>query len=341
MIEWLSLHGRRLLAALVFALVAASGGCSANESAASFDEAGPAIDPGVPDDSDGGPDVDASDSDDGAPAPTGFFRVAHLAADVGAVDVCYRTSPSAAFIGPLVTREEPDAGTRADTGGDAGDAAVDAKSPDSGASAGLTFPAVSAYLPAPVADGLEIAIVGAADRSCAAPRARGHVTIGVGTRLTVAFVGVSSADAGAINELGIVAFPDDPSVDPSKARTRFVNGALGTYKLPPSDALAVSVSTPNGEITLAPRVELRQTTTPSDAPTPVDALGYSTAPLVPYGSLICRHLGGSGGSWASASLVLGMAGGSVHTGFVVSAPSASALAIVWCDDIGSTCELAY
>jgi len=336
MVVWLSSYARRALAALVLGWVAVTVACSSSTSGA--DAVGPQLDPAPGEDVDASYD-DASNVDAGsAPPPTGSFRIAHLAADVGAVDVCYRTSSTAAFIGPLVTRQEPDAGAKLDAGAkkDGGDA--DASDPDAGA-AGLSFPSVSAYFAVPVADDVEVAIVSATDRSCAAPRARGHVAIGLGSHVTMAYLGLSSADAGAINELGITAFEDDPRVDADNARARFVNAALGTLKVPPSDALAITVSTSKGEVTVAPRVDPRHATTPSSPPNPVDALGYGTLPLITYGSFICRHLGDAGGSWASVALPVAMAGGSVHTGFVVS-DTKSGFAIVWCDDIASSCTVA-
>ena len=281
---------------------------------ASFDVTGPS--PGA--DASGGSDA----QDSGAAIVT--FRIAHLAPDVGPVDVCYRVSSSEAFTGPLLAALLPpiaDAGF--DTlGAEAGSA--DAMSPASG----LGFRSVTGFFHVRSAPSLEIAVVGASDGSCSTPRARSRITLDAGKRVTVALLGMAQADAGTIDELGLVPFVDDATPQASSARTRFIHAALGR----PATAFSASALEGTVTIPLAANMEPRKTSTPAGTDPVVDTLGYHSSAAVGAASIQLIDLSDAGApTWTSGSRGLKMLLASVHTAFVVSEPL-SGLSIVWCDD---------
>ena len=324
------------------------GGCSSGDDGggadASFD--GVVTQPPL----DGSQPLDGGDGATSAP----LVRVAHLALDVGPLDVCYRTSPSDAFTGPLLVpagadADAADVGAPPSDAGDAGDAAAtsDAGPAPPGAGA-LRYATVSAYLPFP-AGSVEIAVVSAWDRSCASPRARLRVTLDPGERATVAMMGVPGADAGTDRELGLVLFVDDVTTAPTHARMRFIHAALGSNK--PGAAqdagvdgtlpLAASALEGSVEVPLAARIDPRHAATPSDEAPLVDALGYHEER--PLGSVALRLAAAADAgsfTWTSGVGSLGLAVGSLHTGFVV-VDEQRAIAVLWCDDLAATpsCQL--
>lgn len=290
------------------------------------------------------PSSDAGVGDDPTGSSTPWIRVAHLAPEVGAVDICHRIAPTDAFMGPLLggppaaapkVEDASANGAEDDELGAEGDGTEDA-----GAPAPLAFTDVSSYLPAPVASTVEIAVVMATERSCSNPRARLRIALAPGRHTTFALLGVPNADAGT-SELGLVAFPDDPTLDGESARSRFVHAALGEGRDaegPPSP-FAVDAWIDGAIVPLAREVEPRKASTPSAAAPVVDALGYHTS--APLGQASLRlTFGGDAGTaaamWTSRASDLGMSAGSLHTGFVV--PNVGGgYAIVWCDDLTGRC----
>ncbi|MEO6572699.1 MAG: DUF4397 domain-containing protein, partial [Polyangiaceae bacterium] len=193
---------------------------------------------------DGSTNLGATDA--AAPSPeadpgvlTAMFRVAHLAPDLGMIDVCYRVSTSEAFTGPLLAELSPplDASTP-----DSPTTAVDGGVPDAATFlTGIPFRAVTNYFTAPTAASIEIAVVSASDASCSTPRARSRITLDPGKHVTITLMGVAEADAGAIGELALVPFVDDTTPDPSGARSRIIHAALGTNGNSASGPFAVNV----------------------------------------------------------------------------------------------------
>lgn len=322
------------------AIVAASGGCAGDDASTAADASLDVV--VLP-----GP-VDATgnvDGGDGATAST-LVRVAHLAPDVGPLDVCWRTAPSEAFTGPLLVPPPIEAGAALDAATylDASDAAAPV------APQALVYPSVSGYLELP-SGSVEIAMVSAWDRSCASPRARLRVTFDPGERATLALVGVPGADAGSDRELGLVPLVDDATTDPARARVRLVHAALGSTKLAGAlDAgagagvgpLAAAAVVGAAEVPLAARVDPRHAASPSTAPPVVDALGYHLE--APFGAAALLLTprdpdAGSVGPWTSGVASLGAAAGSLHTGFVV-VDADRGLAVLWCDDLAPAASCA-
>lgn len=260
---------------------------------------------------------------------TASFRVAHLAPDLGMIDVCYRVSTSEAFTGPLLAAlsPSPDAGAL-----DAG-AGPDGSVPDATALlTGVPFRGVTNYFTAPNAASIEIAVVSATDASCSTPRARSRVTLDPGKHVTITLMGLAEADAGAIGELALVPFVDDTSPDPSGARSRFIHAALGTNGTSASGPFAVNVIDGAVTTSLSSLVEPRKTSAPSSVDPVISALGYHTGSPITSGSIRLEKLTDSGvAAWSSSAKSLDMMVSSVHTGFIVST-AANGLSVVWCDD---------
>lgn len=290
-------------------------------------------------DGDGGrrsdqPDAPAVPRDGAAPLST--LRLAHLAPELGAIDVCYQAARAGAFEGPILrTAAMPgdggaDAADPLDAGDDdaaaAPDAATDAGADagDAGAGPALELGGVSKYFTLAATGTIVIAVVPAGATSCGAPIATGTVTLDPGKLSTVAVFGSDAeadddagadggdADAGAP---AIVAFTDDRETVADKARVRIVNAAKG-------GSMAVRVIGAH-ETVVADAVEPRRASSASER-IPVDALGFATVePVAPPASIAI-------GAWQSAPSDLDLRGESLHTGFVLGGPSA--FAVVWCAD---------
>jgi len=303
-------------------------------------------------DGDGGPsslpDAAVGPSEGGAPATT--MRLAHLAEALGPVDFCYRTAKTSSLVGPVLSRgigvPKRDAGN---DGGDpdAGDpdaADLDAADPDAGdAGARAVAPrTVSRYLSLEAAGALTVALVEPGATSCASPLFSGDVTLDPGKLSTVAIVGVRDADASSEATLGIVAFIDDRSTVPDKARVRMVHAALGAGARAASGALAVRAVGAQTHV-VAERLEPRKAAAPSTA-VPVDALGYATIAPVPapaqlaVGAATAMGSDASVESWVSAAGELALQGGSLHTGFVLTG-DATPFEVLWCSDTSTAGEL--
>ncbi len=273
-----------------------------------------------------------------AEPPVAVARFAHLAPDLGAVDICYRAAGTSTFLGPLL--DGGTRGARRDAGADAS-AAVDASdldAGDAGASPGLEHRSVTKYLPLERSGPLEVAIVPAGS-SCASPLLVRTVTLDPGKLGTVVLLGRTGADAGA-SELGLVAFVDDRETSPEKARVRFVHAALPSS----GDPLPLGIRAVAGKaLVLADRVDPRKATAPSST-IPVDELGYATvAPVPPPASLAVSAAAPGPGdasleSWQSEPLDLELRGGSLHTGFLLLGEG-KPLEVVWCRDTSTTGDL--
>lgn len=295
------------------------------------------------------PEAGVGPTDAAAPATT--MRLAHVAQGLGPVDFCYRTVSSTSFLGPVLGgglgsvkkdagagdggeggAPEPDAGDDDDRDEDAGDAGADA------GAASVGYRTVSRYLTLGSSGPLTLALVAPGSTSCATPLFTADVTLDPGKLSTVAIVGRPDDDAGDAR-LALVAFIDDRMTEAEKARVRMVHAALGhTSGRAAAGAIAVRASG-STTLPLADRVEPKQAGTPS-ASVPVDSLGYATiAPLPSPAQLaVGAASGGSPStndaatdSWVSQAGELDLRGGSLHTGFVLSADD-QPYEVLWCTD---------
>lgn len=307
---------------------------------------------------DGGANIppDAAIGPGDAEAPATTMRLAHVASDLGAVDFCYRTASTTAFQGPVLGGgrggPERDAGGGAGDGGDAAAAAADAApsgdgdAGDAGAesAASVRYRTVSRYLRLKASGPLTIALVAPGATSCATPLFEADVTLDPGKLTTVAILGRRDTDAGSAS-LALIAYIDDRMTVPIMARVRMIHAALGTTRgRGAAGALAVRAASSDA-ITVADRVEPKGAAQPS-ASVPVDSLGYATIPPVPSPAQLAvgaaaASTGTSGGadasvdSWLSASGDLGLRGGSLHTGFVLSADE-QPFEVLWCTDTSTS-----
>ncbi|MDB4943986.1 MAG: hypothetical protein JWP97_3520 [Labilithrix sp.] len=269
------------------------------------------------------------------------MRLAHLAADLGPIDFCYRAAKSATFEGPVL-------GASGGGGADAGDDASDAGDAGGGA---VAYREVSRYLTLGASGPLTFALVTRGATSCASPILVADVTLDVGKLATVALLGLGpapSADAGdgAAGDAGtraLVAFVDDKQTEPRKARVRIINAAFGTTAAPTEGTPLAVRAVGTGTLTVAERVLPRHAGEPSSA-IPVDALGYATLDVLPSpAGLAASSAAGttpdaSVDSWVSAFGELHLEGASLHTGFVLTGDGAP-LEIVWCSDPSTTGDL--
>ncbi|MDB4935643.1 MAG: hypothetical protein JWP87_2615 [Labilithrix sp.] len=301
------------------------------------------------DDGDGGPIAlpDAAVGPNDADSPGTTMRLAHVSSDLGAVDFCYRMAKTSSFIGPVLggggggTIQDPDAG--AGEGGDASDGATSSDAPEAGTDGGapsVSYRSVSRYLTLAASGPLTIALVAPGATSCATPIFTTDVTLDPGKLATVAIVGRSTADAGD-NALALVAFIDDRTTTPAKARVRMIHAASGTSVREPAGALAVRASS-SQTVSVADRVEPKKAGSPSDA-VPVDSLGYATiAPVPSPATLGVGAASGSGAadasseSWLSEAGDLDLRGGSLHTGFVLTGEGAQPFEVLWCTDTSTS-----
>jgi hypothetical protein len=303
------------------ALVVAAPSCADDDAISdigSFDGAPP---PPAPD------AAGLGDGPDGGVLATTTFRVAHLSPDLGRIDVCYRTSPSDAFTGPMIA---------ASGSADAVDAATSADGGDSGPEpAGVSFPNVTAWFTVQTSGAFEIAVVSASDGSCSTPRARQRITLDPGKRSTVALLGLFGADAGASTSLEIVAFTDDITPAPGAARTRFIHAALGTSKIAPGPAYRVNAVDGPTVVQLAARVEPKKAASATTVDPAVDTLGYHAGQPLALGSIHLEAINvavdAGPAIWASTTHALDMSASSTHTGFLVTEPSGK-VAVLWCSD---------
>jgi hypothetical protein len=280
--------------------------------------------------------------------PATVVRFAHLAADLDAVDFCYRTAKSGTFEGPVIGKgiggPQRDAGPDARDGGDEGGiedaAADDATTPDGGLPS-VAPHTVTRYLTLESSGALTIALVPPGATSCVSPLFTADVTLDPGKLSTVAIVGrygVETSDDG----LGLVAFIDDGATLPAKARVRMVHAALGNGPKPASPALAaraVGAQT----LTVATRIEPRKIASPSTT-IPVDSLGYAAIAPVPapaqlaVGGADALGMDAAVEGWVSQAGDLGLTGASLHTGFIVTGTS-TPFEVLWCTDTSTTGDL--
>lgn len=306
-------------------------------------------------DGDGGPgdlpDADVIGGDTGAPGTT--LRLAHVASDLGPVDFCYHVAKTSSFEGPVLgggvgagTKDAGDAGDAGDASDDASPGTDDAGDDDGGdAGAGppsVAYRSVSKYLQIDASGPLTIALVAPGATSCATPLFTADVTLDPGKLSTVVIVGRQESDASA-TQLALVAFTDDRMKTPEKARVRMIHAASGKGLREASDALAVRAAGAQ-IVTVAERVEPKKAASPSAA-VPVDSLGYATiAPLPSPAELAVGAAAGtmpsgdaSADSWLSAPAELGLFGGSLHTGFILTGES-DAFEVLWCTDTSTSGE---
>ena len=307
------------------------------------------------DDGDGGPanlpDAGVVGSDTGEPATT--MRLAHVASDLGPVDFCYRRAKTTSFEGPVlggglgIGTKDAAAGDADDSGSAAFDASDDAATDGGDAGSGpasVTYRTVSKYLQLDASGPLQIALVAPGATSCATPLFIADVTLDPGKLSTVAIVGRQDGDAGN-TQLALVAFTDDRMTTPEKARVRMIHAASGkSAGREASGALAARAAAGAQTVTIAERVEPKKAASPS-AMAPVDTLGYATVVPIPspaqlaVGPAATPAPGGdaSADSWVSAAGVLGLTGGSLHTGFILTGDN-DPFEVLWCTDTSTSGE---
>lgn len=272
---------------------------------------------------------------DGAPqnrgdaSVAGTIRLVHVAPGLPAIDVCTRRGPQELFAGPLLGRDRPrDAGADARPGDAAAprDASADATLPpedasatDAGATNGVAPLSASQYFAIEGSGTLEIAIVPANQGSCGQPLASGQVTLEPGRLKTVVVHGITQ-DGG--QRAGVAAYDDALQPVPDRAKIRLIYASGGsTARL--SATLYGTVTTPIGA--LDPLLPLRP-----EADAAVDGLGYATIDPRPPPTTLGLRAEGTDDPLTSTPADLGLAGTSVHTGFVV--PSAPGYSILYCND---------
>jgi hypothetical protein len=292
-------------------------------------------------DDDAGRSLDRRDAfapnEDGG-ASFGTVRLAHLAPDLGRIDFCY-AAHSSSFDGPILhgggsvaDAAAPDANANADAAADAADTLPDASDADAAAIAGMVYGAVTKYFTLHATGTITVAIVRAGVTSCANPIARGTVTLDPGKLSTIALFGSASvqADAGDSGGPALVAFIDDRTTKPDRARVRMIHAAK-------AEALTVRAES----TAIAERLEPRKTASPAQS-IPVDELGFATiAPVAPPAALAVARLPLDpldASFWQSAPMDLDLRGDSLHTGFVLDGPDAG-FEVLWCADRTTTAEL--
>ena len=289
------------------------------------------------------PEASIGKSDADAPATT--MRLAHVAADLGPVDFCYRAAKGSSFEGPVLGGGIGD--PKRDAGADAGDddgSAPDAASSeaDGGDASAVSYRSVSRYLTLDAAGPLTIALVPPGSTSCATPLFMADVTLDPGKLATVAIVGIAGADGGSADR-GLVAFIDDRTTVVNKARVRMINAAFGSAGSPSSATLAVRAAA-GQTITLAPHVEPRKAAAATET-VPIDVLGYGTVDPLPspaqlaVGAAADTTTDAAVGSWVSTAGELRLQGGSLHTGFVLTGESGKPFEVLWCTDTSTSGEL--
>jgi hypothetical protein len=282
-----------------------------------------------------------------AEVPTTTIRIAHLAPEVGPIDFCWRTRNEGNFEGPVLGGGSPQ--TDAGVDADASDADADAPvfSADAGVEAGdggvkgIGYRSVSTYTTLSEAGPITIALVPRGANTCANPIYQEDLTLDAGKLSTVVLLG-RGVDAG-VSSLALVALTDDRTTDADKARVRLVHAALGTAARGPSGTLAARAIA--GQVVdLAEAIEPKHASSQS-ASVPVDELGYATvAPVPPPAALgvseraSASDAGDAGtSSWASDARDLGLSGGSLHTGFVLTGENAP-FEVLWCTDTSTSGE---
>lgn len=289
------------------------------------------------------PEAGIGKTDAGAPATT--MRLAHVAADLGPVDFCYRAAKGTSFVGPVLgggigdPKRDGGAEAGANDSGTGGDAT--AEGGDAGASA-VGYRSVSRYLTLGATGPLTIALVAPGSTSCASPLLIADVTLDPGKLATVAIVGLDAADGGVAGR-ALVAFVDDRSTVAGKARVRMINAAFGTAAAPTAATLAVRAAA-GQTITLAPRVEPRKAGAATET-VPIDQLGYATVDALPspaqlaVGGAADTDQDASVDAWVSAAGELNLQGGSLHTGFVLTGEDGKPFEVLWCTDTSTSGDL--
>lgn len=269
--------------------------------------------------------------EDAAPVAS-TMRLAHLAPGLPPLDFCYQATGTGTFEGPVLgrgTNRTPDAGA-SDAAADALDAgaAPDGTPDDAATARALAYREVSRYLVIETAGPVTIAMVPGGSATCAKPLFVADVTLDPGKLVTVAALPGDDQDAGS-SALRFAAFVDDRTAIGDKARVRIVHAAVTA---PPISVRAVSSKT----VTIAEGVTPRHVPT-STAAANVDTLGYATFDPLPSPASLAvvpaessdAEAGVAG--WQSEPTNLGLAGSSLHTGFVLTGVNRP-FEVVWCAD---------
>jgi hypothetical protein len=277
---------------------------------------------------------DATPSPKADGAARGTLRLVHLAEGLPAIDFCTRSGEADLFDGPVLGRDRPrDAGSARPDGSmaDAG-TALDAEPTDGAVtdasdagSAGVVPTSASQYVSVDGSGTIELAIVPAGQGSCGQPLARGRITLDPGRLKTV--IVHSAASEGGVSA-GVVAYDDTTDVTPQRASLRLVYASSTGASL--RATLYGSLTTQLGR--LEPLGVLRAE---ADASV-VDSLGYASVdPRPAPATLGIAEATATDAELPSATsgADLGLAGGSVHTGFLVRRGAESSL--LYCNDFAT------
>jgi hypothetical protein len=286
-----------------------------------------------------------------AEPPATTMRLAHVAPDLGPVDFCYRMATTSSFEGPVLNGGLGST-VKHDAGADGGDASLPLPGLDAGLDSGdeggadagaasVSYRTVSRYLTLEASGPLTIALVAPGATSCATPLFTADVTLDPGKLSTVAITSAPKGDGGAA-ELALAAFIDDRLTTANKARVRMIHAALGTRaKHTVTGALSVRASGAQ-TVSIADRVEPKKVASPS-ATVPIDSLGYATVAPVPSPAQLAVGAAASPtasdaaiDSWASEGVDLGLRGGSLHTGFVLTGEDQQSFEVLWCTDTSTS-----
>ncbi len=300
------------------------------------------------------PEASIGKTDAGAPAST--MRLAHVAADLGPVDFCYRAAKGTSFEGPVLgggigdPRRDASAEAGDDDDGSASDDAGSADDADGGGDGGgasaVGYRTVSRYLTLDASGPLTIALIAPGATSCATPLFTADVTLDPGKLSTVAIVGLAAVDGGDA-ALALVAFTDDGTTTTATARVRMIHAALGgPGGRAASGALSVRASA-SQTVTVADHVEPKKAAT-SSAAVPVDSLGYATIAPVPSPAQLAVGAAAMSGpatpdaatdSWVSQAGELDLNGSSLHTGFILTGEDQQPFEVLWCTDTSTSGDL--
>jgi hypothetical protein len=234
----------------------------------------------------------------GAAPERANIRIAHLSPDAPAVDVCLAPTGSNQWAGPLLA--------------------------SLGAPTGLAYPQITAYVKIPVTT-YDARIVLAGATSCAQPAVPDTVGLGVATGIsaTIAALGDLQREEAALADPGfrLKAFIDDTTVDPAKAKLRFIHASPGT------PAVDVGLGTSTSWTKVYSNVAFSNIATNS----PMNDNGY--VETTPFTSPVSARLVGS----SSDALVMhvSVTAGSIATAFAIGGKTGSTtnpLQVLLCRD---------
>ncbi|HUS31773.1 MAG TPA: DUF4397 domain-containing protein [Kofleriaceae bacterium] len=227
------------------------------------------------------------------------IRVAHLSPDAPAVDVCLSQTGANRWQGPLLA--------------------------SLGAPTGLSYPQITTYVSVPITT-YDVRVVLAGASTCATPAVADTVGIGVapGISATIAALGdLARENDASLSDPGfrLKAFVDDTTVDPAKAKLRFIHASPGT------PAVDVGLGTSTSWSKVFANVAFSSVATNS----PMNDRGY--VETAPFTSPVSARLVGS--SADALVMHVQVTAGSINTAFAIGGKSGSTtnpLRVLLCRD---------